>query len=254
MNWRNWKRLSIPLWSDFIQVERFWVGVDWRNFQSHYGLILSWKDLNSCEVKCMYFQSHYGLILSQEAHRRTGCLGSLSIPLWSDFIEVLLSNTRIKDDDFQSHYGLILSWLSLDPWWCRCCTFQSHYGLILSLVEHVELPFELPFNPTMVWFYPTLPEFWRILRECFQSHYGLILSTGPSIDTPKPLFAFNPTMVWFYRIRHHRARPRACSLPFNPTMVWFYPLWGFSLDFRLSVAFNPTMVWFYRWWKWKSGW
>ena len=76
--------LSIPLWSDFILLQRS--QTETWNFQSHYGLILSWRFFNRSFERSL-----------------------LSIPLWSDFIARPVRAGRPAGSHFQSHYGLILS-------------------------------------------------------------------------------------------------------------------------------------------------
>ena len=146
------------------------------------------------------FQSHYGLILSVRNSWVVFGRVFLSIPLWSDFIELrddvveistytfnptmvwfyrttssayLTSSTGI----FQSHYGLILSSHSTNSRKRANQHFQSHYGLILSCCFPCVAVFAIhPFNPTMVWFYPQQQRFTCLTGQTFQSHYGLILS------------------------------------------------------------------------------
>ena len=148
-----------------------------QSFQSHYGLILS-KLYMHWDYPTYNFQSHYGLILSvficnlkrcwrwpfnptmvwfyryyipRPLHEeipfnptmvwfypsarlnQAGLWEKLSIPLWSDFIEFGFRCGKHKTFSFQSHYGLILS-NQKNIW--KCILIQ-------------------PFNPTMVWFYPT---------------------------------------------------------------------------------------------------
>ena len=211
MIWGVYIRLSIPLWSDFIaDVDGYCTKYDAnKDFQSHYGLILSvrgegWDNLNLATFQSHYglilsaliltilspllpliFQSHYGLILSADESKiieelrspfnptmvwfyRIKTKGfrseergkssafnptmvwfyrlqriprnfrnSLSIPLWSDFIENE-DGQRLTAADFpmtfQSHYGLILSRLDIIRLSLACMFFQSHYGLILSWI------------------------------------------------------------------------------------------------------------------------
>ena len=83
------RELSIPLWSDFILLSTtfqtrkdeltfnptmvwfyphpllLYVFHRFRDFQSHYGLILSWRWRNNNNSSIQCFQSHYGLILSR---------------------------------------------------------------------------------------------------------------------------------------------------------------------------------------------
>ena len=55
-------------------------------FQSHYGLILSFCTRRGVRSGHSTFQSHYGLILSRYSKRGKVYPSTLSIPLWSDFI------------------------------------------------------------------------------------------------------------------------------------------------------------------------
>ena len=146
-----------------------------------------------------YFQSHYGLILSRYYiprplheeipfnptmvwfYRSETCWyseskRSLSIPLWSDFI-MNMADRIIKETLFQSHYGLILSEVVKTPLGLMYKFFQSHYGLILSIhTFRYQAVLPVSFNPTMVWFYPSLSLKDTVYSSDFQSHYGLILS------------------------------------------------------------------------------
>ena len=158
----------------------------------------------------------------------------LSIPLWSDFIHALWVCVRSPEHHFQSHYGLILSWKASE----RAAVW------------------ELPFNPTMVWFYPlfrnpdsssslslSIPlwsDFIRGLRNqpasehlSFQSHYGLILSCCFPRNLNAPLRTFNPTMVWFY-----------LGLVFGLTltvMLLSIPLWSdFIVKEKLRTSVSPA--------------
>ena len=125
----------------------------------------------------------------------------LSIPLWSDFIS-----------DTDVHSILNDSWLSIPLWSdfigivregvvLHCYNFQSHYGLILSLKSINTMICILPFNPTMVWFYLSMP--------------------SQSSSSSKK--AFNPTMVWFYQPELKKVYSKVLQT-FNPTMVWFYQI------------------------------
>ncbi len=59
------ERLSIPLWSDFIRQRTMDICSKEANFQSHYGLILSYLCHTTLLTTVItFFQSHYGLILS----------------------------------------------------------------------------------------------------------------------------------------------------------------------------------------------
>ena len=82
---QKWK-LSIPLWSDFISLNR----------------IMS-------TPSTLIFQSHYGLILSRCRRKLRSGRSLLSIPLWSDFISIQDISSSVYFAYFQSHYGLILS-------------------------------------------------------------------------------------------------------------------------------------------------
>ena len=146
-------KLSIPLWSDFIiAVERLEKYLK-KNFQSHYGLILS--SFNKLSV-------HY--------------YNELSIPLWSDFILHISFNRFSILDFFQSHYGLILSGQKVLIFTMFSTTFNPtmvwFYQVkeVIEKIKELELSIPLwsdfivrpftkkifchkPFNPTMVWFY-----------------------------------------------------------------------------------------------------
>ena len=101
-----------------------------KNFQSHYGLILSLWCCNRVRVECAFNPTMVWFYLPCNCVRVVIAY-YLSIPLWSDFITFLIFS-RVLSMNF----------------------FQSHYGLILSL--YCWRPLEQPlrsFNPTMVWFY-----------------------------------------------------------------------------------------------------
>ena len=147
-----------------------------RYFQSHYGLILS-------DLQRRLYIAEFGTFnptmvwFYREKHSRnlfrlasfnptmvwfyhelpqTGDMTDafLSIPLWSDFIDVETILRKIGLMYFQSHYGLILSVHDVMPF-AVARSFQSHYGLILSWIS---------------------PLFSDARNKFFQSHYGLILS------------------------------------------------------------------------------
>ena len=125
-------------------------------------------------VKNPDFQSHYGLILSVQKDRTEACIFELSIPLWSDFIFLVQS------------FEIIRISLSIPLW--------------SDFISEIKLPrkwiIDIPFNPTMVWFYHTTIRSQTNVKICFQSHYGLILSqkTGkihcyPTIPLSIPLWS-----------------------------------------------------------------
>ena len=167
---------------------------------------------------------------------------SLSIPLWSDFIEFLFCDHQFDPSTFNPTmvwFYLIKLWfyfsylITFNPtmvwfyrlqnnWWKLSKPgFQSHYGLILSSELWCSRnPGQRPFNPTMVWFYHWRKEEDKQTENDFQSHYGLILSIVAAIRFDNENNAFNPTMVWFYRSTQFYQNE--LWLPFNPTMVWFY--------------------------------
>ena len=123
------------------------------------------------------FQSHYGLILSSFFHSMYCRRWELSIPLWSDFIVGVFLTPRYATKNFQSHYGLILSFRRRRRRGRRRCCFQSHYGLILSRRLLIQGSCcRSSFNPTMVWFYLLILHLETHIAKSFQSHYGLILS------------------------------------------------------------------------------
>ena len=105
-----------------------------HSFQSHYGLILSGEDPWSKILRTIsFFQSHYGLILSVLRVLRQRKRYWLSIPLWSDFIDV---NGKI----------VIPAEILSIPLWS---------DFIIQEVAPV-IPEKYTFNPTMVWFYHVL--------------------------------------------------------------------------------------------------
>ena len=147
-------KLSIPLWSDFITKLLEKTTKELGNFQSHYGLILSYNTWEEPYAKYtafnptmvwfypktiyMMFSINYQAFNptmvwfyhSQEDILTFWAL-RLSIPLWSDFIEYE------KRDEMEDK---------------KC--FQSHYGLILSkIIKDIQRELQSTFNPTMVWFY-----------------------------------------------------------------------------------------------------
>ena len=142
-------------------------------FQSHYGLILSKNNLIDALKLYYNFQSHYGLILSELSSSTSWKAGTLSIPLWSDFIiqfgaaaidsvatlsiplwsDFIHYSRRVVVDVFgvfQSHYGLILS---------RSVENSKRLVVVLSIPlwsdfiqmhKQDKLSFRPAFNPTMV--------------------------------------------------------------------------------------------------------
>ena len=172
------RKLSIPLWSDFIFCEEVRIYDEFRSFnptmvwfyqstprpKRNFCNKLSiplWSDFikdfsGNNNDGTIYFQSHYGLILSEHYQENNGCPGTnLSIPLWSDFIEFASKFECFGEAYFQSHYGLILSleeliknefYYSLSiPLWSDFISNESRiFAFFLSLDA---------FNPTMVWFY-----------------------------------------------------------------------------------------------------
>ena len=146
------KCLSIPLWSDFITVLQKTLEKSHKNFQSHYGLILSSYSGGRFEI------------------------GYTFNPTMVWFYHCMSETAICLSSSFQSHYGLILSGTTKGGLTSTSASFQSHYGLILSRRQlsstHPRrrlsiplwsdfIPKEAnenirefkPFNPTMVWFY-----------------------------------------------------------------------------------------------------
>ncbi len=123
--------LSIPLWSDFI---------------SSTEAVLQLSDVSFNPTMVWFYRAYSpgfrlhrqllsiplwsDFILRSFLHFLFNKL-LLSIPLWSDFISFRVREGQTEAVRFQSHYGLILSW-----------DFSGASNLD-----------ELPFNPTMVWFY-----------------------------------------------------------------------------------------------------
>ena len=121
-------------------------------FQSHYGLILSMNYLKSIPFK-EFFQSHYGLILSSGNIYIYRYDNTLSIPLWSDFIDYWAVDWNKNRTDFQSHYGLILS-ANLNR--KRTNTSEAFNPTMVWFYRIVDIDYlstNYTFNPTMVWFY-----------------------------------------------------------------------------------------------------
>ena len=129
--WRRENCLSIPLWSDFI---------------------LSW--VSERERNSKDFQSHYGLILSSWTAWKTFELGNLSIPLWSDFIQYfdapLIDNFIVLSIPLWSDFIVIsYRWCDMEKepfnptmvWFYQSVTYFGRRANIWT------------FNPTMVWFY-----------------------------------------------------------------------------------------------------
>ena len=190
-------------------------------FQSHYGLILSWANLIEhilslfafnptmvwfyraicCQKErwSYCFQSHYGLILSSLSYQVNYESFNLSIPLWSDFIKVVVAGTGTLEK-------VILS----IPLWsdfivCRTCFrglwgchFQSHYGLILSITDCLSLTcsssLSIPLWSDFIAYTQRIVEFLSKLSIPLWSDF-IVLVQG---DTPPVDYPFNPTMVWFY--------------------------------------------------------
>ena len=172
--------LSIPLWSDFIiAVERLEKYLK-KNFQSHYGLILSKlrnkkrsQQRNRAFNPTMVWFYLWACYLFQIFTR-----SRLSIPLWSDFI---ISDWNTVQRVLCPTFNPTMVWFYRPTYLAAyeyTKTFQSHYGLILSSdAERLELvSVELTFNPTMVWFYLLIHSVRASTLTVFQSHYGLILS------------------------------------------------------------------------------
>ena len=183
-----------------------------KYFQSHYGLILSERRARR-GVGSDNFQSHYGLILSSIASdiplaaalafnptmvwfypvsspHDVVSFTSLSIPLWSDFISAAFPRPWERSRAFNPTIGLILS--------------RGLYRICSGTF--------LPFNPTMVWFYPEIVKY----------------AEKAGMD------AFNPTMVWFYPARFERAGGQVRELSI--------PLWSdfIAIEFRISVFPTPN--------------
>ena len=134
-SYKSFWQLSIPLWSDFIEVMKVEITeiVD-KFFQSHYGLILSLASLTAVFGSELAFNPTMVWFYQFTEKRWTSSTSLLSIPLWSDFIKAMELNLKEKEAFFQSHYGLILSAVrALEKVWI--IFFQSHYGLILSFLQ-----------------------------------------------------------------------------------------------------------------------
>ena len=149
------------------------------DFQSHYGLILSSALSGSLQG---IFSSFNPTMVWFYLYRREfvwlcSPTGTLSIPLWSDFIQYLLLQRLF----LQVTFNPTMVWFYLLGYLYEFSTtfpFQSHYGLILSKARR---------------------EHTARHRSHFQSHYGLILSVRNIGGLIFVSLTFNPTMVWFYR-------------------------------------------------------
>ena len=167
-----------------------------------------------------------------------------SIPLWSDFILLILQyvNTLYLCFSIPLWSDFIHTTKQINT--TTNTTFQSHYGLILSVTEsELKEKISIIFNPTMVWFYRFGASNARLYMFDFQSHYGLILSRWRHRNGSSRLQIFNPTMVWFYLYESKLILIEVKI--FNPTMVWFYQYFATFRYFWCVFFFNPTMVWFY---------
>ncbi len=87
------KKLSIPLWSDFILVEYARSHLVFHPFQSHYGLILSnvWdlqklSDIKDNIINSLTFNPTMVWFYLEIIFQQFFACHFLSIPLWSDFI------------------------------------------------------------------------------------------------------------------------------------------------------------------------
>ncbi len=106
-----------------------------------------------------FFQSHFGLILSYREHHcsTVWALHVLSIPFWSDFIKTCSFWRRRLFTHFQSHFGLILSFPFMLRYDFDLSTFNPILVWFYRLFRSYH-PVKLvkPFNPILVWFYPCL--------------------------------------------------------------------------------------------------
>ena len=138
------------------------------------------------------------------------------------FYHLLRPRTRMGIQNFQSHYGLILSYIS---------------SLFVSLLI-------LPFNPTMVWFYPEICHSLKRISDVLSIPLWSDFIDQEPVSEPEKLSPFNPTMVWFY-LRPHKGSTWLVGC--------FQSHYGLILSRRNWIwsgwrecTFNPTMVWFYR--------
>ena len=71
-----------------------WTARSWPFLVKTFNPILVWfylSDFSTSSAPIIAFQSHFGLILSLSRLLTWGCLFRLSIPFWSDFIQIDLS-------------------------------------------------------------------------------------------------------------------------------------------------------------------
>ena len=129
---------------------------DTYSFQSHYGLILSvihvWQGMsthNPFNPTMVWFYREHRPVADRQ-------YVLLSIPLWSDFINLIFSYTLNNPFLSIPLWSDFIQLLLYQRKYQRM-TFQSHYGLILSYILcKVTKITEKSFNPTMVWFYQTV--------------------------------------------------------------------------------------------------
>ena len=235
-------------------------------FQSHYGLILSWRRRGLGRFFRAFNPTMVWFYRKSSGEVRGGLL--LSIPLWSDFI-------------FQRRRSWVGWGRTFNP------TMVWFYPFLVFFVSF----FLLTFNPTMVWFYlagffvwlckirqsfnPTMVWFYQnwIQRNrksirSFQSHYGLILSPQNSSLASMRLTGFQSHygLILSSYCNSRYFVKNSLSIPLWSDFIYFWasaishsPPFNFQSHYGLILSryvgeistenskttFNPTMVWFY---------
>ena len=302
--------LSIPFWSDFIGT---WTLEEKYGVEAFNPILVWFYHVLTIFANHVYFifQSHFGLILSLKSTSTVNGISSLSIPFWSDFIELRIWKTSTPkmafnpilvwfyrassslspyfSASFQSHFGLILSYvvdinkdlkrlLSI-PFWSDFIekvefslfpskkVFQSHFGLILSLVDiYLLIVLFPPFNPILVWFYH-ISWIWEERRDKgFQSHFGLILSRSdgyePESNSRLSIPFWSDFIQKYIKVKSTRMRifQSHFGLILSPIILMgeeldsylSIPFWSdfIHYDVRIRIihdwTFNPILVWFYQ--------
>ena len=126
--------LSIPFWSDFISVRYAWITKKLKDFQSHFGLILSLKKIEAMKLGVKAFNP---------------------ILVW--FYPCSSHTAQLFPKRFQSHFGLILSWAhGRSPCSLHCIDILTFNPILVWFYRSTaDKPILRPvsFNPILVWFY-----------------------------------------------------------------------------------------------------
>ena len=192
---------------------------EYRQFQSHLGLIFSMADVNA-DGRNGRFQSHLGLIFSRRSSNASQMPMVISIPPWSDFlVDEEARRWRPKSisippwSDFLvalREKGNVLRVISIPPWSDFLEIWLNHSYVL----DAISIP---PWSDF-------LKERRQPQRRCvlrFQSHLGLIFSRRRQQETQEEKPHFNPTLVWFSQGGSRQRAADGRDAYFNPTLVWF---------------------------------